>query len=148
MNSSKRFHRSAGQFFPEFPTLVVTSETTPRFEARARSSAWQGRPENRGKRKDWCPEVGRGPYRAGRVSSSRALGWMEKIQASGRSQLALIAIFIAGLPFDELDDKVGMTFVRRAAIEQAGNIFMLKASQNLALCRFQLFSGSRSWRRE
>ena len=73
---------------------------------------------------------------------------MEKIQASGRSQLALIAIFIAGLPFDELDDKVGMTFVRCAAIEQAGNIFMLKAGQNLALCRSQFFSGSRSWRRE
>jgi hypothetical protein len=43
---------------------------------------------------------------------------------------------------------IGMTFVRRAAIEQAGNIFMLKAGQNLALCRSQLFSGSRSWRRE
>lgn len=51
-------------------------------------------------------------------------------------------------PFDELHDKVGMTFVRRAAIEQAGNILMLKAGQNLALCRSQLFSGSRSWRRE
>ena len=51
-------------------------------------------------------------------------------------------------PFDELHDKVGMTFVRCAAIEQAGNIFMLKAGQNLALCRSQLPSGSRSWRRE
>jgi hypothetical protein len=36
-----------------------------------------------------------------------------------------------------------VTFVRRAAIEQAGNILMLKAGQNLALCRSQLFSGSR-----
>jgi hypothetical protein len=41
-----------------------------------------------------------------------------------------------------------MTFVRRAAIEQVGNIFLLKAGQNLALCRSQLFSGSRPWRRE
>jgi hypothetical protein len=34
---------------------------------------------------------------------------------------------------------VGMTFVRRAAMQSAGNIFMLKAGQNLALCHSQLF---------
>ena len=58
---------------------------------------------------------------------------LEKIEASGRSQLAFIAIFINGLPSDETHDKVGMTFVRGAAIEQAGNILMLKAGQNLTL---------------
>jgi len=53
-------------------------------------------------------------------------------------------MFIDGLPFDELHNKVGMTFVRLVAIEQAGNIFMLKTGQNLELCHSQLFfSGSR-----
>jgi hypothetical protein len=34
-----------------------------------------------------------------------------------------------------------MTFVRRAATQSAGNISMLKACQNLALCHSQLFFG-------
>src|SRR5208282_1619915 len=58
---------------------------------------------------------------------------LEKFYSSIRSESTFVAIFVDGLAFDELHHKVGMASFRRATVEQAGNILMFKAGQNLAL---------------
>jgi hypothetical protein len=48
---------------------------------------------------------------------------MEKIHTSGHSPACFHRNVHRWAPFDELHDKVGMTFVRRAAMQSAGQYF-------------------------
>src|SRR5215472_9472005 len=57
----------------------------------------------------------------------------EQLQPLRNRQVIAIAIFINGLPLDELHHEIRSTIVGRTSIEQACDVRVIKAGQDLAL---------------
>ena len=58
---------------------------------------------------------------------------MKELESFGDVQLMRVAVVVQRLPFDKLHDEVRQAVVSGAAVEQAGDVWMIERGEDLSL---------------